>query len=231
MANNNSKNQQPDGIESVQETLNRTELFIESNKNTILYVVLGLVAIVAIFFAFKRFYITPKNIEASASMYVAEQYFQRDSFNLALYGDGNNEGFLDVAKEYSITQTAKLANYYAGLCFMYSGNYEDAIKHLKKFKSKDVTVSCIALGLIGDAYVELGDNAKGASYYEKAAGKVNNEFTSPLYLNKAAQVYEAEGKYKQALKLYTQIKDDFANSQEARSAEKNIVKMKTLLAK
>lgn len=227
---NNSKNQQPDGIESVQETLNRTEQFIENNQKIILYSVIGILAIVAIVFAFNRFYIIPKNNEASASMYVAEQYFQRDSFNLALYGDGNNEGFLDVAKEYGITQTAKLAHYYAGLCFMYSGNYEDAIKHLKKFKSKDVTVSCIALGLIGDAYVELGQNAKGASYYEKAANKVKNEFTSPLYLSKAAQVYEVEGKYKQALKLYTQIKNDFANSQEARSADKNIFKMNTLLA-
>lgn len=227
---NNSKNQQPDGIESVQETLNRTEQFIENNQKIILYSVIGILAIVAIAFAFNRFYIIPKNNEASASMYVAEQYFQRDSFNLALYGDGNNEGFLDVAKEYGITQTAKLAHYYAGLCFMYSGNYEDAIKHLKKFKSKDVTVSCIALGLIGDAYVELGQNAKGASYYEKAANKVKNEFTSPLYLSKAAQVYEVEGKYKQALKLYTQIKNDFANSQEARSADKNIFKMNTLLA-
>ena len=227
---NNSKNQQPDGIESVQETLNRTEQFIENNQKIILYSVIGILAIVAIVFAFNRFYIIPKNNEASASMYVAEQYFQRDSFNLALYGDGNNEGFLDVAKEYGITQTAKLAHYYAGLCFMYSGNYEDAIKHLKKFKSKDVTVSCIALGLIGDAYVELGQNVKGASYYEKAANKVKNEFTSPLYLNKAAQVYEVEGKYKQALKLYTQIKNDFANSQEARSADKNIFKMNTLLA-
>lgn len=227
---NNSKNQQPDGIETVQETLNRTEQFIENNQKIILYSVIGILAIVAIFFAFNKFYIVPRNNEASASMYVAEQYFQRDSFNLALYGDGNNDGFIDVAKEYGITQTAKLAHYYAGLCFMYSGNYEDAIKHLKKFKSKDLTVSSIALGVIGDAYVELGQNAKGASYYEKAAAKVKNEFTSPLYLNKAAQVYEAEGKYKQALKLYTQIKNDFANSQEARSAEKNIFKMNTLLA-
>lgn len=210
--------------------MNRTEQFIENNQKIILYSVIGILAIVAIFFAFNKFYIVPRNNEASASMYVAEQYFQRDSFNLALYGDGNNDGFIDVAKEYGITQTAKLAHYYAGLCFMYSGNYEDAIKHLKKFKSKDLTVSSIALGVIGDAYVELGQNAKGASYYEKAAAKVKNEFTSPLYLNKAAQVYEAEGKYKQALKLYTQIKNDFANSQEARSAEKNIFKMNTLLA-
>jgi len=231
MAKNNVKDQQPDGLESVEQTLNRTELFIEDNKNIITYVVLGVVAVVAIFFAFKRFYIEPKNNEASAAMYVAEQYFQKDSFNLALNGDGNNEGFLDIIDEYGITKTAKLANYYAGLCYMYGGNYEDAIKHLKKFKSGDLTLGSIALGVIGDAYVEMGELSKGASYYEKAANNVKNEFTSPLYLNKAAQVYENQGSYKKALKLYTQIKTDFASSQEGRSAEKNIAKMNALLAK
>jgi len=231
MAKNNIKDQQPDGFETVQETLNRTELFIEKNKNIISYVVLGILAITAIYFAINRFYIEPKNTEASAAMYVAEQYFQKDSFNLALNGDGNNYGFLDIIDEYGITRTAKLANYYAGLCFMYGGNYEDAISHLKKFKSKDLTLSSIALGVIGDAYVEMGENAKGASYYEKAANHVSNDFTSPLYLNKAAQVYEKEGNYKKALKIYTQIKTDFLNSQEGRSAEKNISKMNALLAK
>ncbi len=226
-----TKNQQPDGFENVQETLNKTELFIEDNKSTISYVALGIVAVVAIFFAIQRFYLIPKNTEASAAMYVAEQYFQKDSFNLALNGDGNYMGFLEVIDEYGCTQTAKLANYYAGLCSMYTGDYESAIKFLNKFKSKDLTLSCVALGVTGDAYVELGQEAKGASYYEKAANKVNNEFTSPLYLNKAAQVYEKLGNYKKALNLYTQIKNDYKLSQEAMNADKNIAKMNAELAK
>lgn len=227
----NTKEQQPDSFENVQETLNKAELFIDDHKSIISYVVIGILAIVAIFFAFQRFYLEPKNNEASAAMYVAEQYFQRDSFDIALNGDGNYSGFLDVIDDYGITQTAKLANYYAGLCYMYMGDFESALKHLKKFKSKDVTLSSVALGVMGDAYVELGEEAKGASYYEKAAANVNNEFTSPLYLNKAAQVYEKLGNYKKALALYTAIKNDYALSQEAIQIDKNIEKMNAEIAK
>ena len=226
----NTKEQQPDSFENVQETLNKAELFIDDHKSVLSYGAIGILAIVAIFFAVQRFYLIPKNNEASAAMFVAEQYFQRDSFNVALNGDGNYPGFLDVIDEYGITQTAKLAHYYAGLCYMYTGDFESAISHLKKFKSKDITVKPIAIGLMGDAYVELGEESKGASYYEKAA-QVENEFTAPHYLNKAAQVYEKLGEYKKALALYTDIKDKYALSQEAMNADKNIEKMNAKIAK
>ena len=227
----NTKEQQPDSFENVQETLNKAELFIDDHKSVISYAVIGILAIVAIFFAFKRFYLEPKNDVASAAMFGAEQYFQRDSFEVALNGDGNYAGFLDVIDDYGMTQTAKLANYYAGLCYMYMGDFESAISHLKKFKSKDVTLSSVALGVTGDAYVELGEEAKGASYYEKAAANAKNDFTSPLYLNKAAQVYEKLGNYKKALALYTAIKNDYALSQEAMQIEKNIERMNAEIAK
>ncbi len=227
----NTKEQQPDSFENVQETLNKAELFINDNKSVISYAIIGVLAVVAIFFAFKRFYIEPKNNAASAAMFGAEQYFQKDSFEVALNGDGNYVGFLDVIDDYGMTQTAKLANYYAGLCYMYMGDFESAISHLKKFKSKDVTLSSVALGVIGDAYVELGEEAKGASYYEEAAVNAKNDFTSPLYLNKAAQVYEKLGNYKKALALYTAIKNDYAMSQEAMQIEKNIERMNAEIAK
>ena len=227
----NTKEQQPDSFESVQESLNKAELFINDHKSVISYAVIGILAVVAIFFAVKRFYLEPQNTKASAAMFAAEQYFQRDSFEVALNGDGNYAGFLDVIDDYGMTQTAKLANYYAGLCYMYTGDYESALKHLKKFKSKDITLSSVALGVMGDAYVELGEEAKGASYYEKAAANAKNDFTTPLYLNKAAQVYEKLGKYKEALALYKTIKEQFAMSQEAMNADKNIEKMNAEIAK
>ena len=40
----------------------------------------------------------PKELEKE--MYMAELYFQKDSFNLALNGDGQYAGFLDVADDY-----------------------------------------------------------------------------------------------------------------------------------
>ena len=60
---------------------------------------------------------------------------------LALYGDGNNFGFLYIIDEYSGTPSANLANYYAGIAFLNLSEYDNAIKHLKSFSSNDVIIS------------------------------------------------------------------------------------------
>lgn len=230
MSQKNSKieDQNLEGIES---TLTRTEQFIEDNQKTLTYVTLGILIVVLFYLGFQRFYIAPKDAEAQTSMFVAEQYFERDSFNLALNGDGNNWGFIDIISDYKFTKAANLALYYAGISSLNLGEFDDAIKYLKKFKSDDLIVSAVALGAIGDAYVELGDNAKAVTYYEKAAAKNPNDFSSPLYLNKAAQLYELDAKFDKALKLYELIKEEYPKSQEARNAEKNITKAKLELGK
>ncbi len=216
---------QQDGFESVESALSRTELFIEENKSIISYAIIGIVVLVAAYFGFQRFVSEPRNNEAASTMYVAEQYFQKDSFNLALNGDGNNYGFLDVIDNYGGTKAGKLAQYYAGISYMYLGQYEEAIAHLKKFNAKDIVLSSIAKGAMGDAYVELGNIEKGASCYEAAAANSDNKLTAPLYLYKAAVAYEKAGKSSKALSLYKKIKADYAESTEARQVEKSIEKL------
>jgi len=52
------------------------------------------VLIVLGFFGFRRFYLEPKEKEAQAQMFMAEKYFEMDSINKALNGDGNYKVFL-----------------------------------------------------------------------------------------------------------------------------------------
>jgi tetratricopeptide (TPR) repeat protein len=215
---------QHDNLEGVEIALTRTEQFIEDNQKIITYTATGILAVVAIFLGVQKFYIKPQSAEAASVMFVAEQYFQKDSFNLALNGDGNYLGFNDIISDYKFTKSAKLAHYYAGISYLHLGEFDEAISHLKKFSSDDKIVGSVALGAIGDAYVELGNVEKGASYYEKAASKSKNDFTAPIYLTKAAQAYEEVGKYSKALDLYNKIKNDFPKSQEARQVDKLITK-------
>ncbi len=51
--------------------------------------------------------------EALKQMFVAENLFEKDSFNMALNGDGNAPGFLEIIDKYSSTPSGNLANYYA----------------------------------------------------------------------------------------------------------------------
>jgi tetratricopeptide (TPR) repeat protein len=212
------------GIEGVEGALTRTEQFIEDNQKWIVRVVTGVLAVVAIIIGVKRFYLNPLEEEAHSQMFVAEQYFEVDSFNLALYGDGNYSGFLQIIDDYGITKASNLANYYAGISFLKSGEYEDAIEYLKKFKSKDKMVAPISTGAIGDAYIELGDAETGLDYYLKAAEISDNNFTTPMYLMKAGLVYEELGEFGEALELYEQIKRDYPEYSRSNNIEKYITR-------
>jgi tetratricopeptide (TPR) repeat protein len=214
------------GIDGVEGALTRTEQFIEDNQKWIVRVVTAVLAIVAIFIGVKRFYLNPLEEEALGQMFVAEQYFEIDSFNLALYGDGNYSGFLQIIEDYGITKASNLAAYYSGISFLKTGQYEDAIEYLGKFKSNDKMVAPIAAGAIGDAYIELGETEEGLSYYLKAANLSENNFTTPMFLMKAGLVYETLGRYDDALEVYEQIRRDYPDYSRSNNIEKYITRSK-----
>jgi len=211
-----------DNFQEVESALTKTEQYIEENQKTLSTIVLILIAIVAGYFAYMKFYVKPLEEEAASQMFVAEQYFEKDSFNLAINGDGNYLGFIDIIDEYGVTKSANLANYYAGISYLKLGQYEEAIDYLKDFDSDDQIIAPIALGAIGDAYSELGDNDEAISYYLKAAEKNSNKFTTPVFLMKAAKVYEADNNYKESLEIYNNIKDNYPTAKQARFIEKYI---------
>ncbi len=208
----------------IEETLTKTEQYIEDNQKSLTVIAGAIVAIVAIYLGFTNFYLEPLEQEAHADMYMAEIYFEKDSFNLALNGDGQYLGFLDIVDEYSLTNAGNLANYYAGLCYLHTAQSEDAIEYLSDFSSDDIILSTLALGCIGDAYLELEDNSSALKYYEKAADNASNDFTTPRYLMKQAIVLEMDEEFEDALKIYNQIKQDYSKSQIAQDIEKYIVR-------
>jgi tetratricopeptide (TPR) repeat protein len=213
------------GIENVEQTLTKTEQFLEQNYKPLLYVLVGAVVLVGIFWLLKL-YTNKQNEEALSQMYMAEQYFGQDSLNLALNGDGNNLGFIDIAKEYKSTKSGKLANFYAGACLIHLGQFEEAIEYLNKYNLKDEVLAPQARGLIGDAKVELGDFAAGIKYYLEAATMADNDFHSPIYLMKAGMLHESQGNHAEALKLYEQIQEKYPESNEGRSIDKYIARVK-----
>lgn len=224
----NNKAQNHDGFESVEEALTRTERYIEQNRKSLTIIILVILLIVGGYLSYKRFILEPKEKEAQSEMYMAERYFEMDSFNLALEGDGQYLGLVEIVDKYAATKSANLACYYAGISYLHLGEFEDAINYLEDFDASDRLVSVVALGAIGDAYIELDNLKKGISFYEKAASLNENELTSPIYLMKAGLNYELLGENKKALKAYETIKKKFPMSTEARDIEKYLtaVKMK-----
>ena len=213
-----------DQFAQIEETLSKTEQYIEDNQKSLTIIVCAIVAVIALFIGYQILYIAPIEKDAQAEMFMAELYFQKDSFNLALNGDGQYLGFLDIADEYSITKAGKLANYYAGLSYLNTGDFENAIEYLSDFSSDDIILAALALGCIGDAYMELLDTDNALSYYEDAASYTDNEFTTPRYMLKQAMIHESNGDYDDALALYKEIEANYKSSREGNGIEKYIAR-------
>jgi tetratricopeptide (TPR) repeat protein len=221
----NKKEENPQGMKNVEETLTRTEQFLEENYKPVLTGLAVIVVLVGLFWL-GRMYLSKRNNEAESQMYMAQRYLEQDSIKLALNGDGNYLGFIDIAKEYKFTNAGNLARYSAGICNLHLGNYEEAIEYLDKYSKKDKVIGSIALGATGDAYVELGNIEKGISKYLEAADYANNSFNTPLFLMKAAELYELSSNYSEALKLYERIKDEYPTSTEGSTIDKYIARAK-----
>ena len=220
------KTVQEDNLQELESALTKTERFIESNGKVISIVVGAIVVVVAGVLAFNRFYIQSKEDEALLQMFMAENYFEKDSFNLAINGDGNYLGFLDIIDDYGITKSANRAKYYAGISYLHLGQYEEAIDYLKKFKTDDLLLSPVKEGAIGDAMLELGKKEDALSQYKKAYSATENELTTPVYKMKAAAILESMNKYADALKLYEEIKKEYPQTAEGSTVDKYIARVK-----
>ncbi|MFH1321944.1 MAG: tetratricopeptide repeat protein [Bacteroidota bacterium] len=219
-----AKSTKEETIVDVVEVYSKTERYIDENQKSLIIIVSAIVLIIGSYFGYKKLYVAPLEIEAQAQMYVAEQYFQQDSLDLAIFGDGNYLGFLDIIDDYGVTPSGNLAHYYIGICYLKKGEYENAIEYLNGFDSDDIMVSSVATGAIGDAYMELGETKDAISYYLQAANDNENKFTTPIYLMKAALAYEDLGKYKKAVSIYESIKENYPETKEGMEVDKYLAK-------
>src|SRR5688500_421898 len=137
--------------EVLQEKVLGFENWLEKHPKTIGGILALLLLAVAGYFGF-NYYKDSQDVEAQKEMFQAVYYFEADSLKLALNGDGNNLGFIDIIEDYGITDAATLANYYAGAAFLKQGKYEVARLYLEDFSSNDLIIQARAYSLIGDAY-------------------------------------------------------------------------------
>ncbi|MEI6506850.1 MAG: tetratricopeptide repeat protein [Bacteroidota bacterium] len=223
-----NENNELDLDKTIVETTHKVEDFYHKNKKQITYALIGLLVIVVAYVGYTKYYIEPMEDEAQKEVFRAQQYFDMDSFNLALNGNDKFKGFEEIAKTYGASKVGNLAHYYAGICLLRTGKFQEAIDQLEDFKTDNKLVSPLATGAIGDAYVELGDLDKGVKYYIKAAKMSKNKFTSPIFYKKAGLVYEEKKDYSNAVDVYTTIKKDFSDSQEATDIDKYIARATAL---
>ena len=212
---NEEKNLEVSGV------IAKTEQYIEKNKKTLITIACAIVVVALGIWAYISLVAQPRQERAAESMYAAEQWFNEGNFETALNGNDDFMGFNEVIDKYGCTKSGRLAKYYAGICQLNLGKYEEAIDLLKSYKCKDAFTGAEALMLTGDAYAELAKPADAAAYYEKAAKQAKDNFiVAPIALWKAGMMQLQLDKKDAAIKLFQQIKDNYPDSPEWSEVDK-----------
>jgi len=222
-----------EAFNTLDETANKSEEWIEKNSKPLVYGLLGIIAAIIIYLGYTKFVVEPNETEASNDLAYPRSLFDEalnaagqkaDSlYTLSLKGGIDGKfGFIDIADEYSGTKAGNLANYYAGISYLKKGDYTEAIDYLGRFESEDVLLGPTALGAIGDAFADINQLDQALEYYEQAANKKENELTGPLFLFKAGQTAMSLKKFSKAEQLFTAIKTTYPNAEQARDIEKFI---------
>lgn len=205
----------------------KTEDFLKTNRKLV-FAIGGIIALAIAGIILYKYYVTNQNVIAQNEMFQAIYYFESDSLDKALNGDGNNYGFLDIIDEYKLTDAANLAHYYAGVIYLKQGDFNESVDHLSGFGSSDLLLQGKAYSLIGDAYMELGNYSKAAEHYSKAAEYNSNEFFTPDYLMKEALAHEKLGDLSAAIASYDKIIENYQEADNYQSARKHKARLEAL---
>ena len=214
------------GQETLGEAMNKTELFFEKSGRKMTYVFLVLLVLAALVYGYRVLIVHPRVEKAAEMISEAQNRFDAENpdFELALLGDANGAGFLDVIEKYGSTPSGNLAKHYAGICYLRTGDLENAAKYLAKFSPlkgiPGAIVNAQNYGLQGDVAVERQDYAAAVKFYDKAVKAADNNMTAPMYLRKAGLAEQARGNDDKAAAYYEEILTSYPASMEAREAEK-----------
>lgn len=205
--------------EVLQDKLNNSVEYVKENKNTFIYIVGAIAAIVGGYF-FYQYYQSTQNEEAQKSMFQSVYYFEADSLNKALNGDGKNPGLKEIADDFGSTKAGNLSNYYVGTIYLKQGKFDEAITYLSKFSSSDLVIQARAFSLIGDAHMEKNSFDDALSFYQKAASHHPNKEFTPRYLIKLALAAELKKDNAKAIEAYDKIINEYPMAQEINDAKK-----------
>ncbi len=206
--------------QNMQEAVSKTEEFFKKYGNMMYGCILAVLIAALAILAYNRFILQPKKQQATDQMAQAERWFLSGEYELALNGDDNDPGLLEIIDQYG-SKAGEAVYMYAGVAALKTGDYQGAIDYLKKYEGKDPILKARAEACIGDAYAELEDYGNAISYYQKAAKTTDNALAA-AYLLKAGIVAEEAGDKAQALSFYKEIKDQWSNAPEAMEIDKYI---------
>ncbi len=205
----------------VEQQVTKTEAFFDKNKKTIIGAMVAIIAVVVCAILLNSYYFKPRANEASTELAKSQELFDQQQYDKAL------TGFQKVANDYSSTDAGNLAQLYIGLCQANLGKWQEAVNALESYSgSDDQMISPAAEGALGNAYANLKQLDKAVEHLKKAAKMADNNSLSPTFLIQAGEILESQGKKKEALELYQEVKQKYFNSMQYQTIDAYIERCK-----
>lgn len=210
--------------EILEDSLSKTEVLLEENKDVISKVLIGIAIVIAGYFGYNNMFAEPAEQAAFEEIWPAQKMFEQQLF------DSASTEFEYILENHGGTKAGNLAGLYLGISQLQSGKFDEALNSLESFDAEGKLSPGLKVGLIGDCHSELGDVDKAVANYKKAASLLDSKGVSPYYLKKAGILLEQNGKSADAVEVYELALNTYL-SVSAPSVESVKTEMEMLLAR
>ena len=210
--------------EILEDSLSKTEVLLEENKDLISKVLIAIAVLIGGYFIYNNWFAEPAEKSAFEVIWPAQKYFEQDSIQKAI------EEFDYVASEHSGTKAGNLSSLYLGLSLLKNEQFDEALASFENFDASGELFPGLKVGLIGDCYSELENVEDAVANYRKAAKLLDSKSVSPYYLKKAGILLEQNEDIDGAIQVYESAINTYLK--DAQPSLRNIKnEMKKLLAR
>lgn len=166
------------------------------------------------------FHLQAQEVEAQELLVTAEQFFDQSEYESALYGDQETfaPGFIDIINNYSRTDAANIARYYAAVSAGRLGDSYQALEFIERYNPPSGILGVGPIAFHGTILGNLGEFADAARQFERAANWDENNVTTPQNLLLAAQASLEGGDSDSARRYLDTIITNYQGSQVAEQA-------------
>ncbi len=203
------------------ETFSKAQSFYDTNKSAIIGAAIALIVIIGGSVGY-YYYSTAQEEKAQQLMGIATQAYLQGNYEEALTGSEADftVGFEQIINNYSITNAANLAHYYAAVSEFKLGNPETALTYIQGYDVPEGIMGVGPLSFHGVILTDLGNHAEAAEMYVKAAEWDQNDSTTPYNYLEAAKAFYDAGNQTQAETYAQRIVDEYASSSQITDAQR-----------
>lgn len=203
------------------ETFSKAQSFYDNNKMAVIGAAIALIVLVGGSVGW-YYYSEAQETKAQQLMGTATQAYLQGNYDEALTGSEADftVGFQQIINNYSMTDAANLAQYYAAVSEFKLGNPQEALSYMENYEIPEGIMGVGPLSFHGVIHTELGNHAEAANLFVNAANWDENESTTPYNYLEAAKAYYDAGNQAEAQTYAQKIVDEYASSSQITAAQK-----------